>query len=56
MSSSPIATPVAHRDPGVDDWLDTEGRESAMIFWRFMIPKGSIEPIRIGVVDVESLK
>jgi hypothetical protein len=30
---------VAHRDPGVPNWLDTEGRPSGTIFWRFQMPQ-----------------
>jgi hypothetical protein len=34
---------LAHRDPGVPNWLDTEGRPFGMVFWRFMLPEGEIE-------------
>lgn len=34
---------VAHRDPGVANWLDCEGRREGTIFWRFMLPEGEIE-------------
>ncbi len=34
---------VAHRDPGAPNWLDTEGRESGIIYWRFMLPEGAIQ-------------
>ncbi|MGC4113981.1 MAG: DUF1214 domain-containing protein [Myxococcales bacterium] len=30
---------IAHRDPGVPNWLDTEGHFAGMIFWRFLLPK-----------------
>ena len=33
---------IAHRDPGVPNWLDTEGRGFCMAFWRFMLPEGDI--------------
>jgi hypothetical protein len=33
---------LAHRDPGVPNWLDTEGRPFGMVFWRFMLPEGEI--------------
>ena len=29
---------VAHRDPGVPNWLATEGRPFGTIFWRFQLP------------------
>ncbi|MDD9852946.1 MAG: DUF1214 domain-containing protein [Deltaproteobacteria bacterium] len=34
---------LAHRDPGVPNWIDTEGRTFGMVFWRFMLPRGDIE-------------
>jgi hypothetical protein len=34
---------LAHRDPGVPNWLDTEGRPFGLVFWRFMLPEGEIE-------------
>jgi hypothetical protein len=34
---------LAHRDPGVPNWLDTEGRPFGMVFWRFMLAEGEIE-------------
>jgi hypothetical protein len=30
---------IAHRDPGVPNWLDTEGRPFGTIFWRFQLPE-----------------
>ncbi|MFO8011633.1 MAG: hypothetical protein R6U89_12635, partial [Dehalococcoidia bacterium] len=29
---------VAHRDPGVPNWLDTEGHTEGTVFWRFLLP------------------
>ena len=29
---------IAHRDPGVPNWLATEGRPFGTIFWRFQLP------------------
>jgi len=46
---------VAHRDPGVPNWLDTEGRPSGLIFWRFLEPEGTPERPRTKVVPVASL-
>ena len=34
---------VAHQDPGVPNWMDTEGRTRGTLFWRFMLPEGEIE-------------
>jgi len=29
---------IAHRDPGVPNWLETEGHNEGIMFWRFMLP------------------
>jgi hypothetical protein len=34
---------LAHQDPGVPNWIDTEGRPFGLVFWRFMLPEGEIE-------------
>ena len=34
---------VAATDPGVPNWIDTEGRPFGLVFWRFMLPEGPIE-------------
>jgi hypothetical protein len=44
---------IAHRDPGVPNWLDTEGRPFGMVFWRFVLPEGEIETPRAEVVPVD---
>jgi len=46
---------IAHRDPGVPNWLDTEGRAFGLVFWRFFLPEGPIETPRAEVVAVDSL-
>lgn len=46
---------VAHRDPGVPNWIDTAGLETGMIFWRFLLPAESIPPITAEVVGVDTL-
>jgi hypothetical protein len=43
---------LAHRDPGTDNWIDTEGRPTGTMQWRFVLPEGPIEPLRTRVVDV----
>ncbi|GIW42555.1 MAG: hypothetical protein KatS3mg076_3132 [Candidatus Binatia bacterium] len=30
---------IAHRDPGVPNWLDTDGHSEGTIFWRFLLPR-----------------
>ena len=46
---------LAHRDPGVPNWLDTEGRPFGMVYWRFLLPEGEIETPRAEVVELASL-
>jgi hypothetical protein len=46
---------LAHRDPGVPNWLSTEGRRFGLVFWRFMLPEGPIDPPAAEVVPVDSL-
>jgi len=46
---------IAHRDPGVPNWLSTEGRPFGLVFWRFMLPDGPIDTPTAEVVPVESL-
>jgi len=41
---------IAHRDPGVANWLDTEGHRDGTIFWRFLLPEGELERPRCRVV------
>jgi hypothetical protein len=47
---------VAHRDPGVPNWIDAAGLPTGMIFWRFLLPEEPIPPIEAEVVDVGSLR
>jgi hypothetical protein len=46
---------IAHRDPGVPNWLDTEGHAEGSIFWRFLLPESKPEKPRCRVVPVASL-
>jgi hypothetical protein len=46
---------IAHGDPGVPNWLSTEGRPFGLVFWRFMLPEGSIDTPVAAVVPVDSL-
>ena len=46
---------IAHRDPGVPNWLSTEGRPFGLVFWRFMLPESSIDTPAAEVVSVDSL-
>ncbi|WP_426572432.1 DUF1214 domain-containing protein [Aquihabitans sp. McL0605] len=46
---------IAHRDPGVPNWLSTEGRPFGLVFWRFMLPEGPVATPVAEVVPVDSL-
>jgi len=50
-----FALVVAHRDPGVPNWLDTAGLPTGMIFWRFLLPEENVPPIETELVDVGAL-
>ena len=41
---------LAHADPGVPNWLDSEGRPFGLVFWRFFLPEGEIETPQAAVV------
>lgn len=47
---------VAHRDPGVANWLDTGGHRVGTIFWRYLLPETDPEIARCEVVPVDSLR
>ena len=46
---------IAHRDPGVPNWLDTEGHGLGTIFWRFVLPDAPPAAIACKVVKVAEL-
>ena len=46
---------VAHRDPGVPNWIDAAGMRTGMIFWRFLLPKQEVPQIEAEVVKVGTL-
>jgi hypothetical protein len=47
---------IAHQDPLVPNWLDTEGRPFGLVFWRFFLPAGPIETPVAEVVDLADLR
>jgi hypothetical protein len=47
---------IAARDPGLPNWLSTEGRPSGTMFWRFLLPEGDIETPRTRVVALADLR
>lgn len=46
---------LAHQDPGVKNWISTEGRALGLVFWRFMLAEGDIETPRAEVVKFSDL-
>jgi len=46
---------VAHRDPGVPNWLDTEGRPRGSLFWRFFLTEEPVAPFATRVVPLAEL-
>lgn len=46
---------IAHRDPGVPGWLDTEGRPSGLVYWRYLLARGAVPAPRARVVPLASL-
>ena len=47
---------IAHRDPGVPNWLDTEGHAEGTMFWRFLMPKGEVARPSCRLVPLASLE
>ena len=47
---------LAHEDPGCKNWIDTEGRNLGLVFWRFMLASGDIETPKGEVVKLADLK
>ena len=46
---------VAHVDPGVPNWLDTERRPSGTLYWRFLLAEGWVETPRARVVRLSDI-
>jgi hypothetical protein len=46
---------VAHKDPGVPNWIDTEGRPAGSLFWRFFLPEGPIETPQCSVMKLSEV-
>ena len=47
---------IAHEDPGVPNWIDTEGRPFGMVFWRFFLPEGDVDTPKADVVKLADLR
>ncbi len=47
---------IAHRDPGVPNWIDAEGRVSGLVFWRFQLPEEDVVTPRASVVPFSDVR
>jgi len=47
---------LAHRDPGLPNWLDTEGRPSGLVYWRFFLPEEQPQTPQAEVAKLDALK
>jgi len=47
---------IAHRDPGLPNWLDTGGHRVGTIFWRYLLPDSDPVMAECEVVPVDSLR
>ena len=47
---------LAHSDPGLPNWLDTEGNPFGMVFWRYFLVEGEAETPRATVVKLGDLE
>jgi len=47
---------IAHEDPGVPNWIDTEGHVVGIAFFRFMLAEGEVVTPQAEVVPLESLR
>jgi hypothetical protein len=46
---------IAHRNPGIPNWLDTEGRPAGLIYWRFVLPEEDVETPKAETLPFEKL-
>ncbi|MCR9092734.1 MAG: DUF1214 domain-containing protein [bacterium] len=46
---------IAHEDPGVPNWLDTEGQGAGTIYWRYIFPTSKPKRVRTKVVKTSKL-
>jgi len=46
---------IAHEDPGVANWLDTEGKPMGLVFWRYFMVDGEVETPQAEVVKFSEL-
>ncbi|MCP5321256.1 MAG: DUF1214 domain-containing protein [Pseudomonadales bacterium] len=47
---------IAAEDPGVPNWLDTGGRSSGLVYWRFLLPHEAIQTPHTELADLAALR
>lgn len=47
---------LAHEDPGVSNWIDTEKNLFGLVFWRFFMVEGDVETPQSEVVDFATVR
>ena len=47
---------IAHRDPGVANWLDTGGRTRGTVYWRFLLADQAPPPLKCTVLPIHELR
>jgi hypothetical protein len=47
---------IAHEDPGLPNWLDTEGNPFGLVFWRFFLVEGDAQTPQATVVKLADLE
>lgn len=47
---------IAAEDPGVPNWLDSGGRESGLVYWRFLLPREPVRAPRAELVELAALR
>jgi hypothetical protein len=47
---------LAHEDPGLPNWIDTEGRPFGMVYWRWFLPEEDVPTPQTEVVKLADLE
>jgi hypothetical protein len=47
---------LAHEDPGLPNWIDTEGRPFGMVYWRWFLPEEEVPTPEATVVKLADLR
>ena len=47
---------LANEDPGLPNWIDTEGNMFGIVFWRFFLVEGDVETPQAEVVQLADLQ